>query len=307
MAYGGWKTRSWAALVSAVVGSALALGASAKGVPGSEVQLRAANDDMCDALRRGDVEGVLAAYTPHARLVMVGRTAEGAEAIRGVLEFALAAGVRDVRLDEQELFMGEGFAVETGRATFLDANGAKLATNRYMTLWKMSEGRWRIHRDIGVPVAGTVSQAASPGPASFATRRGEPEAVVVLPMTGSFDQHGDAIARVALGAGSCIKGPPFGRYYNSPESVNEAELRWEVGFPVTPDCRVDAPLERRDVPAETVAFAVVSGGHDAAHPWAELIEWALTQGYEVTGPATEVWLDGPKTEMRISVRKPGSE
>jgi uncharacterized protein (TIGR02246 family) len=263
---------------------------------------------MFSALRRGDIEGVLTAYTPDARLVMVGRTAEGTEAIRGVLEFALAAGVRDVRLDEQELYMGEGFAVETGRATFLDANGVKLATNRYMTLWKQSEGRWRIHRDIGVPVAGTVSQqAAPPGPASFAIRRMEPKSVVVLPMTGSFDQHGDAIARVALGAGSCIKGPPFGRYYNSPESVSQAELKWEVGFPVTSDCKVDAPLERRGVPSETVAFAVVSGSHDAPHPWAELIKWALAQGYEVTGPATEVWLDGPKTEMRISVRKPGSE
>jgi uncharacterized protein (TIGR02246 family) len=287
--------------------SAAALRASDE-APRPEAAIRAAGDAMCDALRKGDVERLLATYTPDARLVMVGRTVQGHEEIRGFLEFALAAGVRDVRVDEQELFLGEGVAVETGRATFLGVTGAKLATSRYMTLWKETDGRWRVHRDLGVPAPGGVSaQAAPPGAVSFAVKQVEPSSVVVLPMTGSFGQHGEAIARVAVAAGDAVSGPPFGLYYNSPDSVGESELRWEVGFPVSPDCQVDAPLERRDLPAGTVAFAIASGPHDAPHPWTQLTEWVISQGYEITGPAMEIWMSGPRTEMRFAVRKSASE
>jgi AraC family transcriptional regulator len=294
------------ALVVAV-GGRPALQAAEKDVARAEAQIRAASEALREAVQKGDADRLVEMYTPDAQLIMAGKTVVGREAVRAHIAFAMAAGVRDFRLDEQELFVGDEIAVETGRATFGDAAGSKMATSRYMTLWKRIDGRWRIHRDISVPAPGGAPTQAAQRPATFAVKQVDAYTAVVLPMTGAYAQHGDGIARLAIAVGSSVTGPPFGRYYNSPESVAEAELRWEIGFPVTANVAASAPFERRAFPAETVAFAVVAGPHEGSRPWPQLVEWAVAQGYEITGPAMEIWMDGPKTEMRISVRKPGSK
>jgi AraC family transcriptional regulator len=268
--------------------------------------IRAASAELRGALQRGDIERLVDAYTDDAQLIMAGKTVVGREGVRSHVAMALAAGLRDVSLDEQEIFPGNDIAVETGRATFRSSTGVELGTSRYMTLWKKIGGRWRICRDFSVP-APVAKTPAQPTTAAFAVKQVEAHTVVVLPMTGAFSQHGDAIGRLAATLGSSIIGPPFGRYFNSPENVPESELRWEVGFPVKPDTTVTAPFERRDVPAETVAYAIVAGPHEGSRPWQQLVEWVVAEGYEVTGPAVEIWLDGPKTEMQISVRKDGTK
>jgi hypothetical protein len=151
--------------------------------------------------------------------------------------------------------------------------------------------------------AGAEARGSQQSNAVFAVKQTEPCSAIVLPMTGSYSQHGEAIGRVAASLGAPPSGPPFGRYHNSPENVAEAELKWEVGFPVPLKTTVQAPFEPREFPSETVVFAVIEGSHEASRPWRELVEWALGQGYEITGPAMEIWMDGPKTEMRLPVRK----
>jgi AraC family transcriptional regulator len=97
---------------------------------------------------------------------------------------------------------------------------------------------------------------------------------------------------------------PFGRYHNSPAEVPPEGLSWEVGFPVPAGTEAPAPFEVRTIDDGTVATALVGGPHDAAErPWAQLVEWAEKDGYQVAGPAMELWLDGPKTEMRVAVRR----
>ena len=65
-----------------------------------------------------------------------------------------------------------------------------------------------------------------------------------------------------------------------------------------------APFEVRTIADGMVAYAVIGGPRDATErPWPQLIEWVEQKGYQVAGPAMEIWPDGPKTEMRIAVRK----
>jgi uncharacterized protein (TIGR02246 family) len=285
----------------------LPLNAAQTSAQGAEY--RAATEQLREVLRRGDVERLTEMYTPDAQLILPGKTVVGRDAIRTHAAVAVAAGVRDFRLEEQEFFPGDGTAVETGRAMFYDATGKLLGTSRYMTLWKKTEDGWRIHRDIGVPVpaaAGAPEQVSGHAARPFGVKGIEPYSAIVLPMSGSFSQTSDALGRVAASLGVSPAGPAFGRYFNSPDSVSEAELKWEVGLPVPKGTTAAAPFQVREFPAETVAFVVVGGPYEASRPWPQFVQWVTDHGYQITGPAMEIWMEGPKTEMRIPVSKAGS-
>jgi effector-binding domain-containing protein len=129
---------------------------------------------------------------------------------------------------------------------------------------------------------------------------------VVLPMTGSYARHAEALARLAAYLGSVglePAGAPFGRYHNDPRAVAESELVWELGFPMAQPAAVSAPFEARTLDDALVATLVVPGPHEASRPWDAFGRWIVDHGYTPEGPAMETWLDGPRTEMRLAVRK----
>jgi len=269
--------------------------------PNPEAGIRGALDQMRRAIKDNDAERLTQMYTPDARLTMANKVVEGREAIRAYIAAVLPI-LGDFRSDEQEFVAGDGIAVETGRATFLDRSGAVMGVSRYMTVWKNTAGQWQIYRDLGVPVSPEAPQAA------FAVKEAPAQTAVVLPMTGSYSQHTEAIVRLVeylKSAGIEIAGPPFGRYYNSPGTVPENQLRWEVGLPVARGSgAATAPFQKQDYAPTTVAFAVVPG-RDTAGPWLQLGDWITGHGYLTSGPAMEVWLDVSKTEIRLPVRPSG--
>ncbi len=273
------------------------------GQPNPESGIRAATEEMRQALKDQDAERLTRMYTEDARLTMANKVVEGREAIRAHAAEVLPV-VGDFRCDEREFVPGDGIAVETGRATFLARSGAVLGVSRYMTVWKLDTGKWRIYRDLGVPVEG----GAGTSDAGFTIKQTPAETEVVLPMRGSYNQHAEAIARLveyARSAGIQAAGPLFGRYYNSPGSVPEDQLRWEVGLPVTHETNsVPAPFERRDSPAALVASGMARG-RDTAGLWRQIGGWASGEGYRPSGPGMEIWLDNSRTEIRLPVQETG--
>ncbi len=280
-------------LAGAMILSAAALLAQ----PNPDAGIRAALEQMRRAIKGNDADRLTQMYTTDARLTMANKVVEGREAIRAYITAVLPI-LGDFRNDEQEFVAGDGIAVETGRATFLDRSGAVMGVSRYMTVWKNAGGQWQVYRDLGVPASPEPPQGA------FEVKEAPAQTAVVLPMTGSYLQHTEAVVRLVeylKSAGIKIAGPPFGRYYNSPGNVPEDELRWEVGLPVPSDAAaVPAPFKREDSPAASVAFAVVPG-RDTAGTWSQLGDWVAAKGYVTGGPAMEVWLDGSKTEIRLPV------
>jgi uncharacterized protein (TIGR02246 family) len=281
-------------LAGAMILSAVAL----LGQPNPDAGIRGALEQMRRAIKDNDAERLIQMYTPDARLTMANKVVEGREAIRTYMTAVLPI-LGDFRNDEQEFVPGDGIAVETGRATFLNRSGAVMGVSRYMTVWKNVGGQWQIYRDLGVPTSPEAPQGA------FEVKEAPAQTAVVLPMTGSYRQHTEALVRLVeylKSAGIKIAGPPFGRYYNVPGSVPEDQLRWEVGLPVPRDSAgVSAPYRREDYPAISVAFALVPG-RDTAVPWSQLGNWMASHGYVAGGPAMEVWVDGSKTEIRLPVR-----
>jgi effector-binding domain-containing protein len=137
----------------------------------------------------------------------------------------------------------------------------------------------------------------------------EPVHAIVLPMTGSYEQHPAALERLAgylAGKGVAPVGAPFARYLSDP-SAGEAQLRWEVGFPVAPGAAAEAPFEVRDLPASLSAVHVHRAPYDElAAAWPAFVQWILANGYQPAGPPMQLFsgdLAAPEVEMRMPVRR----
>ena len=57
-------------------------------------------------------------------------------------------GSPDFKLEATEVWGDENMVEEVGVYTFNDANGTTLDKGKYICLWKMEDGKWKIYRDI---------------------------------------------------------------------------------------------------------------------------------------------------------------
>jgi effector-binding domain-containing protein len=158
--------------------------------------------------------------------------------------------------------------------------------------------------------AAPAAPAAKPGDAAEnRVTTTDPIHAIVLPMKGSYDQHQAAFERLGgylAGKGIAPAGEPFARYLSDP-SAGEAQLLWEVGFPVAPGATADAPFEVRDLPAALCAIHVHRASYEElAAAWPAFVQWVLTNGYQPAGPAMQVFkgdFSTPNVEMRMPVQK----
>ncbi|MBN1779681.1 GyrI-like domain-containing protein [bacterium] len=152
-----------------------------------------------------------------------------------------------------------------------------------------------------------------PGQVSF--KQVSPFQALILPMKGSYDQHVTAIVRLAgylEHANLQAAGPLFGRYYSNP-NTESAFLEWEVGIPVSGYADVEEPFVLKQLETETVAWSIAEGKHEGNRDsaWALLTDSLQKAGYNITGPAMEIWLGEPggsgesveRTELRLPVQK----
>jgi AraC family transcriptional regulator len=154
--------------------------------------------------------------------------------------------------------------------------------------------------------------AATPAAPAVALKSVEAIHALVVPMKGSYMQHGDAFGQLfgQIGAqGITPVGPPFGRYLNDATQVAEGELLWELGVPVGADVKGSAPLEVRDIAAGPAASLVFQGPPDSlGQAWPQVMQWAAANGYRPTGAPMMLFLgepgpDGMRVELRLPVEK----
>jgi effector-binding domain-containing protein len=134
--------------------------------------------------------------------------------------------------------------------------------------------------------------------------------VVTLAMKGSYLQHPEALQRLGgylAGKGITPAGPPFGRYFSDP-SVGEANLVWEVGFPVAEGVKVDDPYMIQDLPEALTAVYVHKGPmEEIGKSWEHLVQWVMSSGYQPLGPAMQVFkgdlMSAPEMELRFPISK----
>ena len=159
---------------------------------------------------------------------------------------------------------------------------------------------------LGLAASAPAQQAAPPA-ADTQIVKLEALHVVVLPMKGSYMQHPDAFGRLGgylAGRGVTPSGPAIGCYFSDP-SVGEANLVWEIGFPVPAGVTVEAPFEIKDLPATLAAVHVHSGPmEEIGTAWGNLVQWAIGNGYTPALPAMQVFKGDMSATGEVELRLP---
>jgi DNA gyrase inhibitor GyrI len=122
-------------------------------------------------------------------------------------------------------------------------------------------------------------------------------------MTGSYAQHEFAFQTLFIQAGTqnLCQAAPFGVYYNDPQTVLEAELRWDLGMALADSMPVQAPLKLKKWPYPTVAVLPYEGpfdGPEIGQAYAKLFGWVGANGYAPAGPIQETFYGIPSVNEK---------
>lgn len=111
-------------------------------------------------------------------------------------------------------------------------------------------------------------------------------------------------------------GPPSGLYFDAPGQVAVEEMRWELRSPIAGDVGEMGPDEQglgvKRVGACLVASTIHRGPYDQlGRTYEALGSWIAQNGYQIVGPAEDVYLTDPAevapedtlTEILFPVRK----
>ena len=146
----------------------------------------------------------------------------------------------------------------------------------------------------------------------------EPMTTAFLSMKGPYAQVSEAFNKlygwIAL-KGYQSSGPPLGIYFNAPGQVPDDELVWELLSPISEEVAPSEPDEQgfgiKILEATQVASITHKGPYEEIGKTFEgLTAWIKDKGYEIAGPAQEVYLNNPAetppeellTEVRFPVQ-----
>ena len=110
--------------------------------------ISAVNRQFEDAARKGDLDRLASLYTPDAiALPPDGPLVKGRDAIKQMWgSVAQQIGLKDVQLKTVDFEQAGDTGYEVGEATLTVSSGT--AVVKFIVVWKMIGGQWRLHRDI---------------------------------------------------------------------------------------------------------------------------------------------------------------
>jgi uncharacterized protein (TIGR02246 family) len=108
-----------------------------------------ANQRFMAAFARGDSIAVSDSYTSEAQVLPPqSEPIAGREAIAGFWKAVMGMGVTGVTLQTVEFSDFRESAHEVGRYALTAANGQTVDHGKYVVLWQLENGDWKLHRDI---------------------------------------------------------------------------------------------------------------------------------------------------------------
>ena len=147
-------------------------------------------------------------------------------------------------------------------------------------------------------------------------KKTEPRTVAFLSDKGSFKKIGQTIVKLfglMQERGYAVAGAPIGVYFNDPKVVPKEELLWEIQFPVSDEVSASDPddsgLGVKRLEACNVASTMHKGPYEGlGKVYEDMAAWILENGYEISGPPEEVYLNDPnvtpKDELHTELRFP---
>jgi AraC family transcriptional regulator len=107
-------------------------------------------------------------------------------------------------------------------------------------------------------------------------------------------------------------GPFLGIYYNNPNEVKEEELKWAVGFPITKDDKVQAPLNKIEFKGQKAVVYLYIGPYEKmGESYDKIFKYIEDNGYKAVWPTYDRYLNNPQmvkpealeTEIIVPVEK----
>ena len=101
-------------------------------------------------ISKGDSAGLASLYTSDAKLMPPNMpTASGRSAIQSTFAGLFAAmGTPGLTLTSTDIWGNEELVTEVGTYTMTDKSGKEIDKGKYIDLWKLEDGKWKLHRDI---------------------------------------------------------------------------------------------------------------------------------------------------------------
>ena len=146
-------------------------------------------------------------------------------------------------------------------------------------------------------------------------KEGESFRYAYMEFGGSFDQMEKSIQKFMgefFKQGLAPAGPFLGVYFNDPRKVKPEELKWSLGFPVSKDVKVEAPLKKAEFKHKTVAVYLHIGPYENMEKsYDKIFKYAEDNGYKILWPTYDKYLNNTmqvkpeelKTEVIVPVEK----
>jgi uncharacterized protein (TIGR02246 family) len=111
--------------------------------------IAAVYDEWKSAVRRRDAHAISLLYTADGMVVtQASSSVRGRQAVEELNQYYFDFGVAAIEVHTQEMYPVGDMVCELGTAEAFTGSGKVLSANRYMTLWKKEDGKWRVHRDF---------------------------------------------------------------------------------------------------------------------------------------------------------------
>lgn len=70
------------------------------------------------------------------------------ENLISVFEGMADMGIASIDLQTSEVEAAENFAYEVGNYALMGEDGSEVDSGKYIVIWRMEDGEWKLHRDI---------------------------------------------------------------------------------------------------------------------------------------------------------------
>ena len=108
-----------------------------------------ANQSLSDFLKKGDSTGFASLYCSDAKMMgPEGPPAIGRDAIKSAIGGLYQMGISGASLKTTDVWGSDALIGEEGTYLLSFSDGKEFDHGKYIVLWKMEDGKWKLFRDI---------------------------------------------------------------------------------------------------------------------------------------------------------------
>jgi AraC family transcriptional regulator len=121
--------------------------------------------------------------------------------------------------------------------------------------------------------------------------------VAFIHYKGSYEKIPELLATIVgwlIARNLQIQMPIYGTYYNNPTKVPPEEFEYEMGAAFLGEAEGEGDVKVKKIPEHMVLSTIYKGPYAEANSvYGAIFEYANSNGYQISGPVTEIYLNSP--------------